>query len=366
MKKEYDVFAGTVTEDIYWNGQVFENSGKGIYWFTMDVDSGHVTFKGLAEGERNPSFILRDSKGKYLYAVNELQEYQNEKTGCVSAYRLHSESGSIELINRRITKGTDPCYLAFDKEEQYLYVTNFTSGSVAAFSVEGEKGVGPMIQFFRHQGASLDPIRQSGAHPHSIAIDPDGEYAIVPDLGTDFLMIYNIDSHDGTLSPAVVQAEPVTPGSGPRHGVFFPGGCFFYVTLELKSSIGVYRFEKESGRFTFVQSVASSIADGTGINTSADIKIRPDGKFLYVSNRGHGNIAIYRVNQEDGSLTFVALENAGGKKPRGIEITPDGQFLLAANQDTGHLSVFRIDKEKGTLVWIEEVQVPSVSSVKVY
>lgn len=366
MKREYDVFTGTVTETVHWNGQVFENNGQGIYWLTMDMSSGHLTLKGVTTGEKNPSFILRDCKGEYLYAVNELQEYQNEETGCVSAYCLCRESGTVELINRRVTKGTDPCFLAFDKEERFLYVTNFTSGSVAVFPVEGKKGIGKMVQFFRHQGSSLNPIRQSGAHPHSAVFAPGGNYVVIPDLGTDLLTIYKPDSGNGALVPAVVQAEPVTPGSGPRHGVFHPNGQFFYVTFELTSSVGAYRFDSESGRFTLIQNVPSSVVDGTGINTSADIKIRPDGKFLYVSNRGHGNIVTYRVNQEDGSLVFVAMQNSGGEKPRGIEVTPDGNFLLAANQDTGNLVVFRIDGENGTLKRVEQIQIPSVSCVKVY
>lgn len=366
MKKEYDIFVGTVTETIYWNGMAYENNGKGIHWLTMDLSTGHLTSKSITTGELNPSFVMRSKSGEYLYVLNELQEYQNEATGCISAFRLHRESGTLELINRQKTRGTDPCYMTFDKEGKYIYVTNFTSGSVVSFPVNKDGGLGELQQFLKHQGSSVNRLRQLGAHPHSIILDTEGSYAVVPDLGNDLLMLYRPDSAKGVLTPAIIQAEPVTPGSGPRHGVFHPNGQFFYVTLELTSSVGAYRFEKESGRLTAIQNVPSSIVDGTGINTSADIKIRPDGRFLYVSNRGHGNIVTYRVNQEDGSLTFIALENSGGEKPRGIEITPDGRFLLAANQDTGKLVVFRIDEEKGTLSYVEEAEAPSASCVKIY
>ena len=77
--------------------------------------------------------------------------------------------------------------------------------------------------------------------------------------------------------------------------------------------------------------------------------MHPSGKFVYGSNRGHDSIAMFRVDQETGKLTFVGAESTGGKNPRNFGIDPSGRWMLAANQDTGNINVFRIDQTTGRL-----------------
>ena len=94
------------------------------------------------------------------------------------------------------------------------------------------------------------------------------------------------------------------------------------------------------------QGPGSNAGDG---NTCADVHITPDGRFLYVSNRGHDSIALFAIDPHTGSLRFVETTGSGGRMPRSFGIVPGGRFLVAANQDSANVSVFRIDPERGTL-----------------
>ena len=71
---------------------------------------------------------------------------------------------------------------------------------------------------------------------------------------------------------------------------------------------------------------------------------------MYASNRGEANnIAIYKVNETDGTLTLIAHQPVLGKAPRNFSIDPSGKFLLAANQDTDEIVVFKRNKKTGLL-----------------
>jgi len=105
--------------------------------------------------------------------------------------------------------------------------------------------------------------------------------------------------------------------------------------------------------------------DFTGANTSADIHVSPDGRFLYCSNRGHDSITAFKIDPRNGELTFIAHESTGGKTPRNFAIDPTGAFLLAANQNSDNIVVFRLDQKTGRLSATGHVaEVPSPVCLK--
>ena len=84
-------------------------------------------------------------------------------------------------------------------------------------------------------------------------------------------------------------------------------------------------------------------------NSTAEILVHPNGKFLYGSNRGHNSIAMYRINEKKGILTSIGHEPIRGEIPRNFGIDPTGQFLLAAGQRSNNVNVFRINLDTGRL-----------------
>ena len=90
-------------------------------------------------------------------------------------------------------------------------------------------------------------------------------------------------------------------------------------------------------------------ADYKGNNSTAEIQIDHDGKFLYVSNRGHDSVAVYSVDPANGTLTMVENVQSLGRTPRNLIIDPTNDYLFAANQGGDNVVVFRIDHKTGHL-----------------
>ena len=78
--------------------------------------------------------------------------------------------------------------------------------------------------------------------------------------------------------------------------------------------------------------------------------MHPNGKFVYVSNRGDDSIMLYSVaDMKRGTLKPEQHISSGGKTPRQFEIDPSGHWLLVGNQGSDNIAVFSIDLSSGKL-----------------
>jgi 6-phosphogluconolactonase len=349
-KKELLVYVGTYTEKIlFGTGQIFEGRGEGIHIYKIDPATGSWQSYDKAEGIANPSYLTFHPRRNFLYAVNELKEYEGEATGTLSAFALDPESGRLRFVNKVATHGTDPCHVTVDRTGNYALVANFSSGSVAVLPIRDDGGLEEASDVIRHAGSGPDPVRQSGPHAHSLTLDASNRFAYVPDLGLDRLMIYRFDAQRGRLTAHEQPWLETRPGAGPRHFVFHPAYCYAYLINELDSTVMSLGYDRQRGTVQAVQTVPALPQDFKGSSTCADIRVDPSGNFLYGSNRGHDSIVIYRIDGASGELTLVGHQSSGGKTPRNFTIDPTGTFLFAANQDTDNIVHFAIEPNTGRL-----------------
>ncbi|MCO6496449.1 MAG: lactonase family protein [Chitinophagaceae bacterium] len=324
---------------------------KGIYVYEFNSSDGSATELSTTDGIENPSFLALH--GDYVYAVSETG---GDTPGSVFSYRLDKNTGQLVFLNRQLSGGDAPCYAEVDETGNFVAVANYSGGSVAMLSVDADGSLKNEKQVIQHIGSGADPERQLGPHAHQAVFTPDQKYLLVPDLGKDRVMIYgfNKDADD----PLIYTGEVVcNPASGPRHLSFHPSGNWFYLINELKPEIEVYQFE--SGKATFVQRLSTNAEGVTGNNDGAEVKVSPDGKFLYSSQRGKENtIGIFEIDKNTGELTSKGFVDAGGKGPRDFNFDPSGKFLLVANQGTNNIVVFKVNKRKGTLTQEKEINVP--------
>jgi 6-phosphogluconolactonase len=214
----------------------------------------------------------------------------------------------------------------------------------------GEDGkLGAATAVVKHSGSGPNPDRQEAPHVHSAILAPGGSLALVADLGIDQVKLYDLDMEKGTLAPHAVPALELKPGTGPRHMAFSPDGRFLYVVGELLSTVTVYQYDSAAQTFQEVETQPLLPADFKGQNTSADIHLTPNGKFLYASNRGHNSLAVFTVDPSSGKLSLVDHTLTQGKTPRNFAIDPTGAYLLVANQDSGSIVTFKIDPASGKL-----------------
>jgi 6-phosphogluconolactonase len=348
----YLMYVGTYTS---------KESSKGIYAYHFDAATGKLTSIGLAAESTDPSFVAVHPNGRFLYAVNEVDNFNGMKSGAVSAFAIDQKDGTLKLLNQVSTHGAGPCYVSLDKTGSYMLVANYDSGSVATFGVQGDGSLSLVKGFVQHSGSSVDPQRQKGPHAHWIGVSPDNRFALAVDLGLDDVLIYQLDSSKGALIPGNPPLVQVKPGSGPRHFAFHPNGKFGYVLTEMATTVTAFSYQPKNGALTAIQTVPTLPKDYSGPTEAAEIAVHPSGKFLYASNRaGVDTITIFSIDPAKGTLKEVGRTSTKGKTPRNFAIDPTGTFLLAANQDSGNIVVFRIDASTGLLTPTgQEEQVPA-------
>jgi 6-phosphogluconolactonase len=336
---KYMIYVGTYTN----------HGSKGIYAYQFDASTGKLTSPGLAAETSQPSFLAVDPGGHFLYAVNESGNFNGEPTGAVSAFSIQPETGKLSLLNQVSSHGADPAHIILDRTGKYLFVSNYTSGSVVVLPVLKDGRLGEASSFVQHKGSSVNPERQKGPHAHAIALSPDNRFAIVADLGLDQLIAYPFDAAKGTLG-ANPQITKASPGAGPRHLTFSSDGRFLYVINEMQSTVVTYAYDAGTGVLRELQSISTLPKGFSGTSTGAEIEIDPSGKFLFASNRGDDSIAVFSIDSRTGTLTHVDTDPTGGKTPRHFTVDPTGTWLLAANQDSDNITVFRFDQNAGRLI----------------
>jgi 6-phosphogluconolactonase len=309
----------------------------GIQAFRFDESTGELTLTGSFTGIKDPSFLVMHPNKKWVYAVSETGLSGHGVLGEVWAFQLEGAPFQIKPINHQTSRGDWPCHLQLDGSGRWLITTNYGTGSAAIYPLLADGSLGEMTDFVQHHGKGPNEARQEGPHAHSSIFTPDNRFAIIADLGIDQLCIYDFDARVGKLLAHSSVASK--PGAGPRHLVFHPNGKWFYAANELASTVTFYEYEGD-GRLIERQTYPTIPFDSAE-NIVADIHISPDGKRLYVSNRGHNSIAVFDLN-EDGSLSLISIPSCGGNWPRNFALAPNGRFVLVANQYSNEICVLPI------------------------
>jgi len=338
-KSKYLVYVGTYTG----------KGSKGIYAYRFDPATDQLSSLGLAAETVNPSFLAVDPTRRFLYAVNEISQYEGRSGGGVSAFAIAAETGKLTFLNEVPSGGAGPCHVSVDKTGRYALVANYGGGSVAVFPILKDGRLGEASAFVQHKGASINPQRQEGPHAHSIYTSPDNRFVISADLGLDEVLIYRFDAAKGTLTPNYPAFAVTSSGAGPRHFAFHPNGKFGYVIDEMMSTITAFSYQQASGALDVIQTISTLPQDFKGQSNAAEVEVHASGKYLYGSNRGHDSIAVFAINARKGTLTPVEDVPTLGKEPRSFAIDPTGAFLFAANQNSDNIVEFRIDPANGRL-----------------
>ena len=319
---------------------------EGIYVFTFDTTTAENNFVSVAKTS-NPSFLTVSPNKKFIYAVNENDDSTIvPRGGTVTAFSFNKKNGILTEINKQPSGGKHPCYISIDKTGKWIFVGNYSSGTIGLLATNKDGSINKLKEVIAHKGSSVYIKRQTTPHVHATVLSADNKYLFVPDLGIDKIMIYAVDKKKGLLNfSSYAKSET---GSGPRHFTFHPNNKYTYLMEELTGTVVCYAVNK--GLLTLQQRISALPQNFTGTIGSADIHVSPDGKFLYCSNRGESNtIAIFSIDAITGKLTIVGHQSTLGKTPRNFNFDPSGNFLLVANQNSNDVIIFKIDKTTGLL-----------------
>ena len=332
------------TFDVYFGTYTDKSPSEGIYHSILDAGTGELSAPELVCKTSKPSFIAIHPDGEKIYAVTE------GDPGKIKAFAIDPKTKKLKLINSALSGGKGPCYVSVSKSGKTLLSANYRSGSLASLSINPDGSLEEPTTVIQHSGSGINKQRQKGPHAHSINLSPDNRFAYVADLGIDKIMIYKLDSATSELSQNNPPFFKAKPGAGPRHFTFHPNGKFAYLINELDNTIVALSYNSENGGLTEIQAVSTLPEEYTGETKTAEVKVHPNGKFLYGSNRGHDSIVTYRINSESGKLTLAGFQNTGIKNPRHFNIDPSGTFCIVGNQDTNNILLFKVDIKTGLLI----------------
>ncbi|MDR2418863.1 MAG: lactonase family protein [Treponema sp.] len=341
-------FIGTYT-----NGHL--GRAKGIYSFALN-ENGAVENIALVAECVNPAYLTLSPSKKRLYVVNESSE------GMVSAYSLEPERP--RFLNQKPSNGASPCHIVINNAATHAFVANYLSGTLCVLALEPNGSLGDPVQLIQFTGSGPNKERQEASHAHFFMLDRSNTHGFACDLGADCLMAFRFLPNQAYAPLAPLSPYRARPGSGIRHGVFHPNGGLAYIAYELDSTMETLRYDGQGG-FERLQTLSTLPPAFQRPSTVAAIKLSPDARHLYASNRGHDSIAVYELNAGK-TLTLVDILPSEGKTPRDFAIDPSGNFLLVCHQDSDNLVVFRIDRNTGLFTKVGEYPMPSGVCILLY
>lgn len=324
-------------------------ASEGIYAADFDPASGSLSKVRLAARYDSPGFLVEHPTKPVLLTIGAPRKPFADGTGSVAAFAI-GDKASLEFLGECSSGGKGPCHLAVDHSGTGLAVANYGDGRTSWIELDGRAVPQRVVWSVAQPGKGPNPQRQEGPHAHGVYFDASGKRLFVPDLGLDRVLVYPVapsPAEGGAKAPAPMTDWRTAPGAGPRHLAFAPGGGHAYVVNELDNTVlaGVW----ENDRFKRI-GTAPTLPDGfAGSNTTAEIEVSADGRFVYASNRGHDSIAVFRRDADSGRLERVQIAPCHGKAPRHFKISPCGNWLLCGHQDSNTIAVLRRDPESGLL-----------------
>jgi 6-phosphogluconolactonase len=305
--------------------------GPNIAWYDVDRATGTLSILGTIPAPGSPSFLSihgRNSRLRpMLYAAN-------EGTNTIGVYVIDPSTGALTGGAGPSSGGSGPAHISVDDTTERVLVANYGDGAIAIFAttVDG---------FPSQWGPSID----AGANAHQIITGPGNTSVFVPCKGADRIVQYAFDAGAAALTPngTVMTA----PGSGPRHLAFHPDGSTAYLINENDSTLVTFSFDQTTGTLAAQGTVSTRAPGASGSNTGAEVAVHPNGRFLYASNRGDDNLAVFAIAPNSGQLSLVGHVPAGGTTPRMFAIDPAGAWLYVANQGSNSVITFAIDPQTG-------------------
>lgn len=327
-------------------GGYTKHESAGIYQFDFigSGDQAHLEQRRNVVEVGGPTYFQKD--GQFIFTI------KNENgQGGIAAF------ANGKLVSQLLHEGSSPAYIGINKEKKLLYTANYHTGVLAVISYDDQGQLTPLDQV-KHENKALGPRpEQASAHPHYFDETPGG-HLVSCDLGQDKVDFYGFDGQKLTHLASYQNED----GFGSRHLAFSPDGKYFYVAGELSSQVNVVKFDEENWMFRSLATYSTIPESWDQHNGTAAIRLSSDGKFLYVSNRGHDSIAVFAVLPNQ-ALKLVQRVSTFGEFPRDFNWDAEEKYVVAANQNSNNATLYQRQSD-GTLTPLEkDIAVPEGTRV---
>jgi 6-phosphogluconolactonase len=309
-----------------------------IQVYRLDPQDGKLTAVETVAVEGAPGALAVDPQKKFLFA-----SLRTHST--LASFRLDPATGKLRQVSiAGLPQGENAAFVGTDRTGRWLLSASYAAGKVVVHRL-GDDGT--------IQTPAVQTV-ETAKTAHSAVTDPGNRFVFVPHVAPNAVFQFRLDPATGKLTEAG-KAPGGADKAGPRHLAFHPTQSLAFTSDEQGSSITAYRFDPGAG-LKPVQTLSTLPADFKGTNTTAEVKVHPGGKFVWVSNRGHDSLAGFAIDGSTGKLSALG-QTPTERTPRSFDVEPDGRFVLSAGEGSGKLAVFRVDADSGKLTRLHTVDV---------
>ncbi|MFT3906505.1 MAG: beta-propeller fold lactonase family protein [Steroidobacteraceae bacterium] len=350
-----------------------DHISRGIYSFDFDAGSGRVGSARLAAEVTNPVNLILHANGRTLYACRG-QNTRVQGQNAITAFAI--EGGALRELNTVPSGGGGPTVGVVDRSGANLLTTNFSTHSIVCFRLDADGSPGRRSALIGSEPRGELPTAQapgalaaagvgavpSGAapgsasgngadggrtKPHAIVLSRTQRFAIASEIEANRCHVLRFDAATGALSTHGYASDD--RGCGPRHLCFHPSFRYLYTSGEGNSTVSAWRWNEDKGTLTLLQTLSVLPPDFTGSNHPADIAMHPSGRFVYVTNRGAGNIACFAIDASSGRLSAAGQTLLGSPACWSVIFDPSGRWALASLQTGDAVAVYAVDEKSGAL-----------------
>lgn len=307
--------------------------------FPFNARTGEIGDRLQALPSVNPSYFWAHPTRPGLYAVNETRGHAGHAEGTISHFHRDRASGKLALVAAVSSGGSLPCHLSGTSDA--LVVAHYEGSTVALLPLAPDGHLQPPVSTVTHCGTGPHPTRQLKPHPHGAHMTNNGSQCLVPDLGIDAVLLYDIS--DFKLREKKRWQAP--PGCGPRHVAMHPSKPLAYLLTELSNEVFILHLEPQNDQ-AMIRIGSSLPATFNVTSGGSEIAVHPTGRLLAASNRGHDSIAFWALDPKGfpEKPMFLRLQ---GACPRHFIFSNCGSWLIVALQESDCVDVYALDPGSG-------------------
>jgi len=298
------------------------------------------------------TYTDRCSEGIYSYDTKVTLECSLENpTYCVAyqdmiftVFKQNDFGGVAAISNHKVVsswliEGTAPCYISFDPIHSCIYAANYHLGRVDVLDWSEEKGI----------TLKQSMVYPTGSKAHFIEYQTRFDQVMVCDLGLDCWYLYAYDDLGYLQAKQIIE---VAKGSGPRHALLHPRLNIIYVLMEKSSEVAIY--EWSNGLVQWIDTVSTLPTNQQQIKWSAAIRISSDGRFLYVSNRGHDSLTVFSICDDGKKCTLIQNCSTEGIQPRDFCFNLEENQIFVANRESDNITIFDRNVHSGQVTFTKQ------------
>ena len=285
---------------------------------------------------------------RFAYVIN--QGAEGGRGGYIAAYKVNPSTGALTPSARMAVGDT----LAFqiDPAGRFVYRLTLNPAKMLLYTIDPATG-----RLLPEPGSPF-ASGTSPAGPAALLLDPKGRFAYAADslfAPHDKVFGYAVNGKTGRLK--AIPGSPFPDGSGPGEMAIDPSGKFAYVADQVSNGVTGFAIDQGTGALTAMPGSPYTTAD-----TPTGLAIHPSAKFLYYITWQNVSVPNDPAMVAVASLWADTIDPASGKlepvpgspfsagdNVGAIQIDPSGRFAYVLNGDHSNVAAWTIDQNSGAL-----------------